>query len=226
MYGNNIDARNFGGKKPRFREGDFYQDISADGSYKQTNQRSKILSKCHNCSFVSRGHLAPRADFIYKEWQDATYYYINAVPQWQKINGGIWASMETAVRNLASNLKRNLWIQTGAFDAIQFNGNILALGDDYRIPVPLYLWKLVYDPGANQAMVFVNVNHVVPKASLCPQDDTGRFCEENRWIFPGNRQQISSGVLQCCKYQSVKLKIPWLMELDANVGILKYSSQS
>ncbi len=40
--------------------------------------------------YMARGHLAPDADFVYESFQDATYYYFNAAPQWQSINNGNW----------------------------------------------------------------------------------------------------------------------------------------
>lgn len=40
--------------------------------------------------YFAKGHLAPDADFVTEAEQDATYYYINAVPQWQAFNNGNW----------------------------------------------------------------------------------------------------------------------------------------
>lgn len=50
--------------------------------------------------FLSRGHLAPDADFLFGSWQFATYFYINAAPQWQSINGKNWLTVEKLVRSL------------------------------------------------------------------------------------------------------------------------------
>lgn len=44
--------------------------------------------------FLSRGHLAARSDFIYYSHQRATFYFLNAAPQWQTFNGGNWAILE------------------------------------------------------------------------------------------------------------------------------------
>ena len=33
--------------------------------------------------YFAKGHLAPDADFIYDVQQDATYYFVNAAPQFQ-----------------------------------------------------------------------------------------------------------------------------------------------
>ena len=37
--------------------------------------------------FLSRGHLAPTGDFIFKSWMDSSYHFVNAAPQWQSFNG-------------------------------------------------------------------------------------------------------------------------------------------
>lgn len=55
-------------------------------------------------SFLSRGHLAPDADFLFAAWQYATYYYSNVNPQFQTINAGSWLQFEKAVRDLAGKV--------------------------------------------------------------------------------------------------------------------------
>lgn len=40
--------------------------------------------------YLARGHMSPDADFVIIPNQDATYYYINALPQWQAFNNGNW----------------------------------------------------------------------------------------------------------------------------------------
>lgn len=40
--------------------------------------------------YLAKGHMSPDADFVTEAEQDATYYYINALPQWQAFNNGNW----------------------------------------------------------------------------------------------------------------------------------------
>ena len=52
-------------------------------------------------NFFAKGHLSPDAAFIYQLEQYATYYYINAAPQFQSFNGGNWKQLESATREVA-----------------------------------------------------------------------------------------------------------------------------
>ena len=98
----------------------------------------------------SRGHQIPDADRQYNETMvQQTYYAINSTPQIQnKFNGGIWGSLETAIRTLVIDKNKTVYIVTGA--AFQKKGEpeqevtwILPRSDSKRCPVPNYYWKAV-----------------------------------------------------------------------------------
>lgn len=55
----------------------------------------------YNENLCARGHLSPDADQYFMQGQLATYFYVNAVPQFQSINGGNWVTVENNVRKLA-----------------------------------------------------------------------------------------------------------------------------
>lgn len=67
---------------------------------------------------IARGHLSPKADFIYGPEQLATFYYVNAAPQWHKFNSGNWNNIEVSVRNLAIRRKLHLTVYTGMWIAV------------------------------------------------------------------------------------------------------------
>lgn len=215
IYGKNIDARSIGSRKPGFSESGFYEDISANGAYHRNHQ--KTLCPNNQCPyFYARGHLSPRADFIYKEWQDATYKYVNAVPQYDKFNGGNWANMEDKVREFAAKLGLSLQVQTGSYK----NDSAL-LTQTKQIPVPKFMWKLVHDVQNNKAIVFVGVNsNKQVDENLCEQDPT-TLCEDYMWSFP-NRKKVKSGLMYCCKYATFKKKIPWIKDIKTSPGVLKF----
>ena len=51
--------------------------------------------------WFAKGHLSPDAAFVYQREQDATYYYVNAAPQFQSFNAQNWRFLEEGVRDLA-----------------------------------------------------------------------------------------------------------------------------
>ena len=52
-------------------------------------------------NWFAKGHLSPDAAFVYQREQDATYFYINAAPQFQSFNAGNWRFLEEGARDLA-----------------------------------------------------------------------------------------------------------------------------
>ena len=112
IRGAHIAALNDDPGRPSFKEGaGFYKSTSAGDAYKTSRQQttlsgligsartSQVFSRTK--SFLAKGHLAPDADFVWKEWQDATYYFANAAPQWQPFNNGNWKAIEAEVRHYA-----------------------------------------------------------------------------------------------------------------------------
>lgn len=53
--------------------------------------------------FLVRGHLSPKADFVYGAEQSATFHYINVAPQWQIFNAGNWEQVERSIREEIKN---------------------------------------------------------------------------------------------------------------------------
>ena len=82
--------------------------------------------------YLAKGHLSPDADFIWQEWQDATYYYFNAAPQWQSINNGNWKAIEEAVRKYAYQKSANLKIFTGTQGQLSVGKRFYDIKDIFR----------------------------------------------------------------------------------------------
>ena len=56
--------------------------------------------------WFAKGHLSPDAAFVYQREQDATYYYVNAAPQFQSFNAQNWRFLEEGVRDLAKRYQQ------------------------------------------------------------------------------------------------------------------------
>lgn len=57
--------------------------------------------------FFSRGHLGAKADFFWGNQQRSTFFYLNAAPQWQSINGGNWQRVEDGIRRYVGSKQIN-----------------------------------------------------------------------------------------------------------------------
>ena len=187
--------------------------------------------------YLSKGHLSPDADFIWKEWQDASYYYFNAAPQWQSINNGNWKAIEETVRKYAYHNRVSLNVFTGTQGQLSVGklkvplSLVPNINDDNEksidlIPIPLHFWKLVYDYKQNAGIIFVSVNDphfhldknelesVSPHyKSLCPKDDP-RLCEHKGW----NIHNINSkkGYVYCCSVGGFNEVLSWIPQ-HANI---------
>lgn len=106
--------------RPRFTDKVLYT-FNVDAAYYYYNQRSWMrfllgsfewadqFIRNDRQHFLSRGHLTPKADFVYGFEQAATFHFINAAPQWQIFNGGNWVKLEMAIRELiVSNSPKRL----------------------------------------------------------------------------------------------------------------------
>ena len=183
-------------------------------------QAAKYINVSKNY-YLARGHLAPDGDFIDAASQDATYLYINALPQWQSFNNGNWKALETAVRKLASGRLINLSTYTGGFGILTLADTkgaqkpiFLAFdaNNNGLVPVPKYFWKIVHNPVSNRAVAFVGINNphlttVPPTDVICPD-----ICHEIPWV-KWNRQSVQSGYMFCCTVAELNRAVPFCPKL-------------
>ncbi|CAH2101511.1 unnamed protein product [Euphydryas editha] len=89
------------GRRPLFREGDLFGKVKMSQVYTNQSNRirevfgdKKLEEYVNKKQFLSRGHLAPRADFPLYPAQRASFHYVNSAPQWMRGNAGDWAALE------------------------------------------------------------------------------------------------------------------------------------
>jgi DNA/RNA endonuclease G (NUC1) len=58
---------------------------------------------------------------VTEDWQEATYYFINAAPQWQSINNGNWKDVEYTVRKLADRTGRDFQVSHSSVISLMCN---------------------------------------------------------------------------------------------------------
>ncbi len=102
-------------------------------------------------SGYDRGHLAPNADMPTRTAQAESFSLANMVPQVHENNAGVWAGIEAAARQLASD-EGEIYVVSGP----AFVGNdIQQIG---RVLVPTHMWKVVYSPKQQRAGAYLVSN--------------------------------------------------------------------
>lgn len=93
LHGRALASNNADGPRPsNFKEGKgFFTTSSPSNAYSLKTQKETFLNLLGQQSsekffsakkyFLAKGHLAPDADFVYQEWQDASYFFFNVAPQ-------------------------------------------------------------------------------------------------------------------------------------------------
>jgi DNA/RNA endonuclease G (NUC1) len=154
--------------------------------------------------FLSKGHLVAKADFFYGSSQSVTFYYANALPQWQTFNGGNWNTLEDNVRAFAGRYGHDLEVYTGGsrLATLPNTRNIqtdLYLTTRRQMPVPRMFWKIVYDPATLAGIAFIGLNNPYQTAA-----EAGRnvFCTDIssrvRWLT-WQRTDLVQGYSYTCE---------------------------
>ena len=179
-------------------------------------------------SSFDRGHLAPNSDFMFKDWQEATFFYANTAPQWPAINRGNWKEVEDAVRSLALREEVELEVITGTKDVLAMDRKQVWLAKEEEtrkklVPVPKVLWKIVTEPKTSKSIVVITLNNpsykrVTKVQMFCPD-----ICEETGWAEEiGARKAMTEGFTFCCSLQEFRKVVPWIPYIHGN-SILNFN---
>ncbi|XP_059045011.1 uncharacterized protein LOC131840833 [Achroia grisella] len=212
----------------KFYDTHLFSKVNINKAYKQQNQRLDALlgpgmykKYVSGAQYLSRGHLAARADFIMRGQQQASYHYVNCAPQWQRGNAGDWTAVESALRQRINTYGSPVTVYTGTMGVMSLaddkgHPQNLYLDDDENnngvLPVPLYFFKLVYDPRKKTAAAFVSINSsfynrtVVDRLTFCDES-----CERHDWL----RWRPSDGTHSfCCDYAALARAVEHVPKLD------------
>lgn len=221
--------RNF--PRPRFIQSIFYPKLRVDGLYTRTEQRAtlarilksekladKLISSDQSSyTYLARGHLAAKADFVFGSHQMATFYHINAAPQWQTFNGGNWLAVELGIKPYINRRNISAELYTGTYGVVQYQDAANQWQDfylahnnsDLRVPVPKLYYKIVLAREQKQGIVFIGVNN--PHATLeqieneyvvCP--DVSNQVKYISW----DRRNVTAGYSYACSVNDFVRKVP------------------
>lgn len=99
-------------------------------------------------SGYDRGHLAPAGDMPNNNAMAQSFSLANVIPQDATNNRKGWANIEKATRKFAMRAKGNVYVLTGP----AYGKNPKRIGNN--VPVPDYIWKLVYDEDGKRAWAY------------------------------------------------------------------------
>jgi hypothetical protein len=194
-------------------EPNYYTGLSdsPDTYYTCSNQRGVIgevvgssridqYVRCSNdINYLVKAHLATPLDFVYLAQQISTQYHINIAPMWYSIKNGNWIKLEEEIRQYASNTSRedsDLIIYSGTLGVTSLGNRNIYLGKNNGnnvIPVPKWIWKLVYEPGTKEGIAFLVVNNPYTLNFIC-----SCVCAQTKWTLAWNRRDRNNGYVYCC----------------------------
>lgn len=233
-----IGGQQTGQPSPSWIQGDFFDLYSTVNSlYTRSNQRSTInqllgldplsYNYIGDYTYLSRGHLTAKADFVYGAQQRLTFYYVNAAPQWQPFNSANWNYLEQDVRWFASNRSLDLIVYTGTFGVSTLphaitNQDIelfLYVTDSAKaVPVPNLYWKVLYEPVTKSGVAFLSVNNPHRfnqiKDIICTD-----ICSEYDWLT-WSASNITLGYSYCCEVNDFRKNVTTLPDFEV-VSLLK-----
>ncbi|XP_068226188.1 uncharacterized protein [Palaemon carinicauda] len=230
IHGASVSAKDIEPSRPSFKTSSGFFTVSMVSVYSQNKQLElmKTLLKDDALAesiidpskefYFAKGHMSPDADYATEPEQDATYYYINALPQWQAFNNGNWKRLEYGVRDLAEKLGTVLTIYSGGWGILELddvNGNpveiYLGLSEGKKVvPAPALTWKVIFEEVTNRAVAVVGINnpHITEAPELLCQD----LCSSLAWL-DFDFGDLGHGYTYCCTVADLRAAIPNVPDL-------------
>lgn len=117
------------------------------------NDRAELSD--YSRSGYDRGHMSPNGDMPTKSAQYESFSLANMIPQQPQHNQGMWANIESGVREYTKE-HGELYVVTGPAFIADANSQLDSLKG--RVIIPTHVWKAIYDRQSNQAGVYWTSN--------------------------------------------------------------------
>ena len=157
-----LTAANVGAARETPREGEFHPEArlpAADRAELEDYRRSGY----------DRGHMTPSGDMPDEAAQQQTFSLANMVPQAGELNRGVWAEIESTVRDLARQ-NNELFVVTGPV----FAGAVVTAIGPHGVLVPSATWKAVFDPRSRRSGAYLCTNVDAPQCRVVPVAELAR----------------------------------------------------
>ncbi|KAG6460433.1 hypothetical protein O3G_MSEX011974 [Manduca sexta] len=210
-------------KSPGFQVNGMFKGVSMTKLYtgaEQTKRFAQIFGPKQGDVYTKnnvlhKGHLASRADFTLAAELRASYQYINAAPQWDKVNAPRWSNLERALRVYVNQkAKTTVTVYTGTHGVLMLPDErgsnkpvyLATVSRSNAVPVPLYFYKVVVESG-KRTVAYVTINSVFYTPT---QIQTLRFCTDlcdgTHWLTWKDKGIESF----CCDYNDFKREVGYL----------------
>ncbi|KAG5888062.1 hypothetical protein JTB14_010038 [Gonioctena quinquepunctata] len=225
-----IGSQTTGNTRPGWTEGNFYNlavrlnNLYVNAMHRTTINRQLGLAdddtkyvKATGNYYLARGHLTARSDFKYNVQQQATFHYVNSVPQWQTFNANNWFFFERNLRVYASSNMVDLIVYTGTYGITtlphQSTGKEIPLyffnqqnNQNKSMPIPELFWKIAYDPLNQAGVSLLGINNPyqtdIAKSIICND-----IADQLTWLT-FDRFRIEAGYIYACTIDDLRRVIP------------------
>uniref|UniRef100_A0A182JT78 DNA/RNA non-specific endonuclease domain-containing protein n=1 Tax=Anopheles christyi TaxID=43041 RepID=A0A182JT78_9DIPT len=211
IYGDSIADSIVESYRPSFKVSGVPSSVLVDTSYTIKSQQTRLADLLgssaqaakyvNSTNYLARGHMTPDADGIFRTWQWDTYFYVNVAPQWQKVNGGNWLTVEKIARNIADRLQRDVLVYTGTFDILTLphtNGTQIPITLSANgITVPKWTWKIIKSLSSDAAIAFITNNDPYRTSIASSELLCSDICDQYGWSNAAF-QTFSKGFTYCC----------------------------
>jgi endonuclease G len=174
-----------------------------DDSYNVNYGKTDPTGYDNNLEFYARGHQIPSADSKSSATMNSQVYYnTNSTPQIQNgFNGGIWQSLESAIRSETSKID-TVYVVTGvAFEKVGESRNVtwilpqgeISLGTNKKCPVPNYYWKVLLKVKRNSSGRITDASSVGFWFEHKSYKDTGKKFSDDEFVVSVNQIEQWTG---------------------------------
>lgn len=233
--------------RPDWRSTGYFNEKNLDELYNKDTQRKtvdeivkdpvlgeKYINITANLS-LSRGHLAANADFVLGSHKSATFWYMNAAPQWETFNSGNWEKIESGIRKYVAqrNIEVEVYSGTHGVTTLPDKDNKLEqifLAKDSNqnyglIPAPKYYYKIIVDKYTRDGIVFIGVNN--PHLTVEEIEKDYIFCRDVSKLvnyIEWDRKNVVAGYSFACEIDRFMKEVKHIPNLLVNKLLISSST--